>query len=154
MTRYGATMLPVDYASRSLSSPLINYPYARSRETLESLRRNSPPHDCHGIKMRFVNPASGGYPMPTIGAFMQLLPAGFRGAAYRQTDATIFVAVEGQGRTCIGNTTYTWSPRDIFIAPSWAPISHEAQDDAVLFSLSDRPAQQALGMWREQAPST
>jgi gentisate 1,2-dioxygenase len=154
MTRYGANMLPVDYTPQSLSSPLFTYPYARSRETLEDLRRTGAPHDCHGIKMRFVNPASGAYPMPTIGAFMQLLPAGFRGAAYRQTDATIFVAVEGHGRTRVGGATFAWGPRDIFIAPSWAPISHEAQDDAVLFSLSDRPAQKALGMWREQAPST
>ena len=53
--------------------------------------------------MRFVNPATGGYPMPTIGAFMQLLPKGFRGTPYRQTDATIFVVVEGHGRTRIGD---------------------------------------------------
>ena len=39
-----------------------------------------------------------------------------------------------------------------FVVPSWAPMSHDAQDDAVLFSLSDRPAQQALGLWREQVP--
>ena len=96
--------------------------------------------------MRFVNPATGGYPMPTIGAFMQLLPKGFRGTPYRQTDATIFVVVEGHGRTRIGDTTFAWGPRDIFVVPSWAPLSHEAQDDAVLFSLSDRPAQKALGL--------
>jgi gentisate 1,2-dioxygenase len=134
------------------SSPIFNYPYARSRETLDDLRRAGPPHECHGIKMRFVNPATGGYPMPTIGAFMQLLPKGFCGRPYRQTDATIFVVVEGHGRTRIGDTTFSWAPKDIFVAPSWAPLSHEAQDDAVLFSLSDRPAQRALGLWREQVP--
>ena len=32
-------------------------PYSRSREALEQLNRNSAPHPCHGIKMRFVNPA-------------------------------------------------------------------------------------------------
>jgi gentisate 1,2-dioxygenase len=104
--------------------------------------------------MRFVNPATGGFPMPTIGAFMQLLPAAFRGKTYRQTDATIFVAVEGKGRTQIGSTSYAWGPRDIFVAPSWAPVAHEAQSDAVLFSISDRPAQQALGLWREQVSAT
>ena len=103
--------------------------------------------------MRFVNPATGGYPMPTIAAFMQLLPGGFRGAPYRQTDATIFVAVEGHGRTRVGDTVFEWAPRDIFVAPSWAPLCHEAHDDAVLFSLSDRPAQKALGLWREQVPA-
>ena len=81
------------------------------------MKRNSAPHPCHGIKMRFVNPATGGYTMPTIGAFMQLLPAGFSGAAYRQTDATIYVVVEGEGRTRIGDQTYEWRPRDIFVIP-------------------------------------
>ena len=152
LARYGTNMLPVDFSPTRPSSPIFNYPYSRSREALEQLKRNSEPHPCHGIKMRFVNPVTGGYTMPTIGAFMQLLPAGFSGAAYRQTDATIFVVVEGQGRTRIGDQVYDWRPRDIFVAPSWAPIAHEAQDDAIVFSLSDRPAQQALGLWREQVP--
>ena len=89
-------MLPVDYSPSRPSSPIFNYPYERSRQALEQLQRNSDRIQCHGIKMRFVNPASGGYTMPTIGAFMQLLPAGFSGVAYRQTDATIYVVVEGQ----------------------------------------------------------
>jgi gentisate 1,2-dioxygenase len=152
LARYGANMLPVDYAPERPSSPIFNYPYSRSREALDQLSRNQRAHPCHGIKMRFVNPASGGYTMPTIGAFMQLLPGGFSGRAYRQTDATIYVVVEGQGRTSVGATTYDWRPRDIFVAPSWMPVAHAAQSDAVLFSLSDRPAQQALGLWREQVP--
>jgi len=150
LMRYGANMLPVDYTPARLSSPIFNYPYSRSREALEQLGRNGPPHASHGIKMRYVNPATGGYTMPTIGAFMQLLPAGFSGTPYRQTDATIHVVVEGEGRTRVGATAYDWRPRDIFVVPSWAPVAHEAQKDAVLFSLSDRPAQQALGLWREE----
>ena len=39
--------------------------------------------------------------MPTIGAFMQLLPRGFRGREYRATDATVFAAVEGRGAMMI-----------------------------------------------------
>ena len=154
LMRYGANMLPVDYTPSSLASPIFCYPYSRSRDALEQLRGNGPVHECHGIKMRFVNPASGAFPMPTIGAFMQLLPAGFHGKTHRQTDATIFAVVEGQGRTQIGATSYAWGPRDIFVAPSWAQVAHEAQSDAVLFSISDRPAQQALGLWREQVPAT
>jgi gentisate 1,2-dioxygenase len=32
------------------------------------------------------------------------------------------------------------------------PVSHSSDTDAVLFSASDRPLQQMLGVWREQAP--
>jgi len=154
LDRFGTNMLPVDFSPTRPSSPVFNYPYARSREALERLSRSGEPHPSHGIKMRYVNPASGGYPMPTLGAFMQLLPAGFSGQPYRQTDATICVVVEGEGRTRIGETTFDWRPRDVFVLPSWAPVAHEARGDAVLFSLSDRPAQQALGFWREQVPAT
>ena len=33
---------------------------------------------CHGLKLRYVNPVDGGWAMPTIGTFMQLLPKGMR----------------------------------------------------------------------------
>jgi gentisate 1,2-dioxygenase len=146
-------MLPVDFQPTALASPIFNYPYARSREALHELQKNTAPHASHGVKMRFVNPASGGYSMPTIGAFMQLLPKGFRGQPYRQTDGAIVAVAEGQGRSTIGGMTFAWGPRDIFVVPSWVPVSHEAEGEAVLFSMSDRPAQQALGLWREQVPA-
>lgn len=154
LARYGANMLPVDYRTDRLPSPVFSYPYARSREALERLARAGDPHPCHGIKMRFVNPATGGHAMPTIGAFMTFMPSGFSGTAYRQTDGEVFVVVEGRGRTRVGSTVYDWRPRDIFVVPSWTAAMHEASSDAVLFSLSDRPAQQALGFWREQVGLT
>ncbi len=152
LARYGANMLPVDYTPSRPSSPIFNYPYSRSREALHELSRNSEPHVCHGVKMRFVNPATGGSPMPTMGAFMQWLPAGFRGQPYRATDSTIFSVVEGRGRTKVGETMLTWGPRDVFVVPSWQAASIESEQEVVLFSFSDRPAQKALGLWREQAP--
>jgi gentisate 1,2-dioxygenase len=154
LARYGMSMLPVDYRPASLTSPIFNYPYARSRQTLEWLSKNGPAHPCHGVKMQYANPATGGAPMPTIGAFLQLLPSGFRGAPYRATDATVFCCVEGRGRTRAGDRTLEWSPRDIFVAPSWCPVAHHAELESVLFSFSDRPAQKALGLWREQAPAS
>jgi gentisate 1,2-dioxygenase len=30
------------------------------------------------------------------------------------------------------------------------PVSHHAESEAVLFSYSDRPVQEKLGLWREQ----
>jgi gentisate 1,2-dioxygenase len=150
VVRYAANMLPVDYVPARQASPIFNYPYARSREALQGLSRNGPLHACHGIKMRFASPTTGGYPLPTIGAFMQWLPRGFTGRQYRQTDAAVYVAVEGKGRSRIADTAFEWGPRDIFVVPSWAPVSHEADEESVLFSISDRPAQQMLGLWREQ----
>lgn len=147
--RYGNNLLPVDWRSDRPHSPLISYPYDRTRESLDRLRKVDAPDACHGFKMRYTNPATGGYPMPTIGAFIQLLPAGFAGARYCSTDGTVFSVVEGSGETHVGTQVIRWKARDIFVVPGWASHSHHAKTDAVLFSYSDRPAQISLGIWRE-----
>ena len=149
--RYGANLLPLEFAARSLTTPLFSYPYSRTRAALEHLRGGDV-HACHGFKLQYANPASGGYPMPTIGAFVQLLPDGFAGQPYRATDGTIYCVVEGSGRTSIDGHPFTWEPSDVFVVPSWAAVRHETASDAVLFSFSDRPAQKALGLWREECP--
>jgi gentisate 1,2-dioxygenase len=148
LARYGANMLPIEYEARSRSAPVFTYPYARSREALDALSRSGPIDPWDGVKLQYINPATGGYPMPTIAAFLQLLPAGFRGRASRSTDSTIYCVAEGSGRSRIGGSTFAWAPRDIFVAPSWTPLSHEADEESVLFSFSDRAAQKALGLWR------
>jgi gentisate 1,2-dioxygenase len=38
----------------------------------------------------------------------------------------------------------------VFVVPSWHALQLRADRDAVLFSFSDRPVQQALGLWREE----
>src|SRR5215471_8952052 len=150
LARYGANMLPVDWQPTVKSSPVFSYPYARSRDALATLARNGDPDVCHGYKLRYVNPASGGSAMPTIGAFMQMLPAGLETAPYRSTDGTVVVVVEGKGETVVGDTTFRWKPRDVFVVPSWHWHRHRADSEAVLFSFSDRPVQEALALWREE----
>lgn len=153
LARYGNTLLPVDYAPASLSSPLFAYPYARTRESLAHLARNGVPHAAHGYKMQFVNPATGGYAMPTMAAFVQLLPAGFHGADYRGTDGSVFHVIEGTGQVGIGAQRFDFGPRDTFVVPSWTTCSFDAVQESVVFSFSDRPVQRALGMWREEVLS-
>ena len=152
--KYASGLLPVDWKPERQTSPIFNYPYARTREALEQMRKAEAWDPCHGIKLRYVNPVDGGWAMPTIGTFMQLLPKGFSSVPYRSTDGTVFSVVEGTGKTVItaadgGKVTFTWGPRDTFVVPSWLWHTHETDGDAVLFSFSDRPAQDKLGLWRE-----
>jgi gentisate 1,2-dioxygenase len=148
--RFGHNMAPVRHRIENPASPIFSYPYARTREALEQLSRQSEIDAWDGVKLRYVNPATGGFPMPTMASFMQLLPAGFRGRTYRSTDATVFCAVEGRGAARIGEAQFSFEPRDIFVAPSWAPVQLAATEDAVLFSFSDRPVQTALTLFREE----
>jgi gentisate 1,2-dioxygenase len=148
--RYGANLLPVDHKASGGSSPVFNFPYARTRDALERMRRVDRWDPCHGLKMRYTNPVTGNHAMATIGAFIQLLPKDFATAVYRSTDATIFVPIEGRGRTRIGDDfVIEWGKRDIFVVPSWHRVRHEVFEDSVLFSCSDRPIQEALHLFRE-----
>jgi gentisate 1,2-dioxygenase len=99
--------------------------------------------------MQFVNPLTGGHAMPTIAAFIQLFPSGFRSQPYRSTDGTIYSVVEGAGSVTIGSEKFAFEPRDTFVVPSWVPASFETTTQTVLFSFSDRPGQEAMGLWRE-----
>ena len=149
LARFGHNLLPVDWKPQTKTSPVFNYPYAQSREALAALARNGAPDPSHGHKMRYVNPASGDWAMPTIGPCLQLLPPGFATLPYRATDAAVHVCVEGEGETRVGDAVLRWQPRDIFVVPGWAAYTHHAAKEAVLFSFSDRPVQEKLGLWRE-----
>jgi len=148
--RYGANLAPLGPLPSAKTSPIFNYPYARSRDTLATLARAQDPDPCDGWKMQFINPLTGGPAMPTIGTFIQLLPKGFRSSPYRATDGTVVSVVEGRGKALIGGEAFEFEPRDTFVVPSWSDLRLEATDECVLFSFSDRPAQQALGLWREK----
>src|SRR3954462_15015869 len=140
LARYGHNLLPVDWRPAVKTSPVFNYPYARTREALDGLSRAGDPDPYHGNKMRYVNPATGDWAMPTIGTMIQLLPRGFTGLPYRSTDACVYVCVEGEGETRVSlpegagrtgmdpkgvdpkgvdpkglETVLSWRPRDIFI---------------------------------------
>ena len=147
--RFGHNLLPVDWKPEVKTSPVFNYPYVRTREALDALGRNGEPDPYHGYKLRYVNPASGEFAMPTIATFVQLLPKGLATLPYRSTDGTVFVVVEGTGETRIGDTVFAWEPHDIFVVPSWMSHTHHAASETVLFSFSDRVVQEKLGLWRE-----
>ena len=149
LARYGNNMLPVDfYQAPSEPTRVFVYPFVRTMESLDTIATGTPdPHLAY--KQRFVNPATGASPMPTIGAFAQRLPAGFETRPYQCTDGTVYVCLEGEATVAVGNTEWQLQRDDIFVVPSWQSLKLRAQRDTTLFSYSDRPAQQSLGLWRE-----
>jgi gentisate 1,2-dioxygenase len=150
LVRYGSGVLP-DGTDTSLNrSPIINYPYAKMKPVLQRMVKTGDVDPRHGARVRYANPFNGGWVMPTMGACLAMLPKGFKGKDYQATDSTIFVCQEGEGVTKVGGQTLEWGPKDVFVVPSWMKYSHQAKKESVLFSISDRPAQEALGIWREK----
>lgn len=153
--RYGHNMAPVrGDAPFGATSPIFSYPYERSREALHQLERAAPLDAWDGYKLRYLNPLTGGTPMPTIQPFLQRLPAGFAGQPWRQTDGAVYSVVEGAGTAYVegpaGPLRFDFEARDHFVVPSWQTLRLQSDAGCVLFSFSDRPVQQALGIHKEE----
>src|ERR1700716_1590762 len=76
--RFGANLAPLGaVAPFGRTSPIFNYPYARSRESLAALAKDADPHPCHGWKMQFETPLPAGQPKRTLAPLLHLGPKGF-----------------------------------------------------------------------------
>ncbi|MBA4284231.1 MAG: gentisate 1,2-dioxygenase [Xanthomonadaceae bacterium] len=151
LARYGANLLPIDYAPKPADpTRVFVYPHEKTRAAMQAIAGAGAPDPHLAHKQRYVNPATGTSPMPTIAAFTQAIPAGFETRALRSTDGTIHVCLEGDGEAEIAGQTWRFAENDVFVVPSWHTLKLRAARDAMLFSFSDRPVQRALGLWREQ----
>jgi gentisate 1,2-dioxygenase len=146
---YASGVLPDGAPVHLNRSPVINYTYARTRPVLDRLKKTGEIDGSHGARVRYANPINGGPVLPTMGASLALLPKGFNGEKYRATDGTIFVCTEGGGTTTVEDKVLEWGPNDVFVVPPWKRYAHRVAKESVLFSISDRPAQEALGIWRQ-----
>jgi gentisate 1,2-dioxygenase len=150
--RWGRNLRPSwERFNNPLISPLVNYRWKDSRDTLHALRGEvGSPFD--GIIMQYVNPLTGGPTLPTIASSLQLLRKGEHTKAHRHTSSTIYHAAEGGGRTIINGQSIDWVEGDTFVLPSWAWHEHESiSGEAVLFSYSDRPVIDCFGWYREES---
>ena len=147
---YGQNLLPMDADAHQITSPIFNYKYSRSRAALRDYSETQEIDRCHGFKLRYANPLNGGWAIPTIATWLQLLPAEFKTRPYRSTDGTVYVVTEGRGQSLIDGKQFNWQKNDIFVVPSWTDVQHIADEETVLFAASDRALQEKFGLWREQ----
>ncbi len=125
------------------------------RDTLAQLERNADaPGSAHdGIALEYVNTATGGSVLPTIGCWIQMLPPGFRGTRHRHTSSAVYFVVGGEGATEFDDRTLDWRQHDTLAVPNWAWHRHLNQspvEPAYLFSVNDIPILRAFGLYREE----
>ncbi|MEW5423417.1 cupin domain-containing protein [Amorphus sp. 3PC139-8] len=147
-------MLPAGETWKNGYSPLFKYEWEPAYEALTRHAEASDGSPYDGILMNYVNPATGGHVMQTIGASMQLLRPGERTKAHRHTGSFLYHCAKGQGYSIINGKRFEWKEHDIFCVPSWAWHEHgnlSDSDDACLFCFNDMPVMEKLGFWREEA---
>jgi gentisate 1,2-dioxygenase len=87
-----------------------------------------------------------------IGAEAERLDVGAHSPFKRETASFVYHAVEGEGYTQIGEERINWTKSDTFCVPAWKGHQHFNSSDqrVFLFSFSDRPLLEKLGMFRRE----
>lgn len=155
--RYGsAGLLPageparVEDPSSGRSSRLLAYRWSAADAALSRMME---PTGRREARIRYADPETGRDIMPTLRAELHRILAGHRTSTARTVGSEICVVFRGSGATVVDGRRFRWTTGDMLVLPSWAAVDHEADGDADLFLLSDRPVLDALGLARtEQAP--
>jgi len=144
-------LTPTWTRERPLFSPLMLYSWEQTMEALHDLRNHdASPTD--GICLEYTHAQTGGPVLPTMSCRVQMIRKGEKLKPKRVTGSSIFHVVQGKGRSVIDGKPFDWEKGDIVALPSWAQHDFSCADsgDAILFSISDRPVLEALGLYREQ----
>jgi len=130
--------------------PPIHFPYRETRAALEAMRAAGPPDPHTGYLLRYLDPATGDWAMPTMATMARLVPAGFASRPYRSSDSMVFAVVEGRGAIEVAGGVLDLAPHDVLVVPGWMSYALRADDDLVVFSYSERAVHDKLGLFREQ----
>jgi len=139
-----------------LPSPLLVFRWEQTEEALRRLAQvDADPFD--DVALQYVNPFTGGAVLPTIDCWIQMLRPGMHTRAHRHTASSVFHVVRGRGYVVVNGERYDWAERDFVVLPNWAWhewVNLSDSEEAILFSVQDRPVLRALGLLREQALET
>jgi gentisate 1,2-dioxygenase len=99
--------------------------------------------------IRYVNPTNGGDVMPTIRCEFHRLRAGAETPARQEVGSSVFQVFQGSGAVVLNGETNRLEKGDVFVVPSWASWSLQAEAQFDLFRFSDAPIMERLGFMRD-----
>lgn len=137
--------------SESLQPPPYCYSW-QNAETILKYSGEQPGDPYEGVLLEYVNPLTGGPTLPTLGCALQMLRRREKTKSHRHTSSSIYHVFQGKGVTVIDDVRYEWESGDFFVIPPWRLHHHENKSDeeAILFTATDKPAMRALGYYREE----
>lgn len=109
------------------------------------------PYD--GDILYYANPLTGSRnTLPTLGCAIQRLLPGEQTRPHRHVSSVVYYVVSGRGFSVVDGQEYSWAEGDVLSIPTWSTHSHGADpsEQAILFSLTDRPVMEALNLYREE----
>lgn len=132
--------------------PPIHYKWRDIKKVLDEITETAlSPYD--GCMFEYRHPSTGGPTLPTLSAQLQLLPPQAKTKEHRHTGMTMYLVVQGEGATTVEGKILEWRAHDCFLLPPWQWHAHQnasSGNRAILFTVSDRPALEALGLFYEE----
>jgi 1-hydroxy-2-naphthoate dioxygenase len=107
-----------------------------------------------GKCLEYRNPVTGGPTFPTFSCWIQMLDGKKELQEHRHTSNQLYYVVEGSGITEVEGEQIAWEAGDFFVVPNWSWHRHKtsaANGPAILFSTTDRPLHEAIGVYREES---
>lgn len=143
----GPGLVPLEADAGEPFSRLLAYRWADTDRALSRLIRG---RGARHAALRFADPATGRDVMPTLRCSMHRLLPGERTPTTRRAGSSVWVAFEGSATALVDGQVFDLEPGDMFVVPSWAAFDLEAHEPASLFSVSDAPVLEALGLARTE----
>ncbi len=147
LTFGGRGTLPVEVATSTTHSPLLVYRWEDTDTALSALLKVQ---GTPIASLKFVNPATGQSVMPTFGCEIHRIIKGGHTRPGRKVGSSVFVIFQGSGYSVINEQKFDWSAGDMFVTPSWATYEHVAFEQSDLFTITDRPLLETLGLFRQE----
>jgi gentisate 1,2-dioxygenase len=88
--------------------------------------------------------------MPTLRAEFHRLAPGTETAAAREVGSSVFQVFDGTGRVTVGERSWSVERGDLFVVPSWQPLTLTTENGLDLFRFSDTPIFERLYQHRAQ----
>jgi gentisate 1,2-dioxygenase len=127
-------------------SPVFRYPWAAASAAV----RAAPKWKDGSRRVRYVNPVNGGPTMPLMDCYLVQIDKGIETIRFRTTSNAVCLVCEGRGTSKVGEDTINWEKRDVFSLPHGNWITHQADETATLFLVTDRDALSRLDLLHEQ----
>ncbi|AVH56092.1 MULTISPECIES: cupin domain-containing protein [Streptomyces] len=154
-------LVPVSQFRSHEGTPLLRYRWqdtdAALTDQLELERAGHPGtvEPGHAL-VRYANPTTGGDVLPTIRTQFHRIRSGAQTAPRRETGSSVYQVFDGSGRVTVGDHSWSVQRGDLFVVPSWMPLTVRSEASASdsdsgaldLFQFSDAPLFSKLNLFR------
>jgi gentisate 1,2-dioxygenase len=146
---------PLTHLQPTPATPLLAYRWEHTDRALsEQLALEREGYDAtvepgHAA-VRYTNPTTGEDVMPTLRTEFHRLAPGTRTATVREAGSSVFQVFEGTAQVTAAEATWSVERGDLFVVPSWQPLTMESEDGVDLFRFSDAPVFERLHLDRSE----